>query len=98
MLRHGIQWGAPPFILDIIRKGYSIPFQRVPKARFLQNNYSSRSRPVFVRRSIDELLQTKAITELVHRPTVVNPLTVAAKGDKLRLRHVFRQPCKIEGA
>ena len=96
---------APPFVLDIIQNGYKIPFHSIPKARYLRNNYSSRSRPDFVRRSIDELVQTKAVSELCTKPTVVNPLTVAAKGDKLRLvldlrhinRHVFRQPCKIEG-
>ena len=106
--KHANAWvtmGAPPFVLDIVQNGYTIPFQSVPKARYLRNNYSSRSRPVFVRRAIDELVQTRAVSELPHRPTVVNPLTVAAKGDKLRLvldlshinRHVFRQPCKIEG-
>ena len=66
----------------------------------LRNNYSSLSR-----RSIDELLQKGAVTELTYRPIVVNPLTVSSKAGKLRLvldlrhvnPHIFRQPCKIEG-
>ena len=97
---------APPFVLNIIKNGYTIPFHSIPKGVHLPNNYSSKTRPLFVRKSIDELLQKGAVVELDDKPTVINPLTVSCKGSKLRLvldlrhinPHIFRQPCKIEGA
>ena len=106
--KHCSQWknmGAPLFVLEIIKHGYTIPFKSIPKAKHLRSNYFSRSRPTFVRHSIDELVQKGAVVELKQKPRVVNPLTVSSKNGKLRLvldlrhvnPHVFKQPCKIEG-
>ena len=77
----------------------------MPRPTKLRNNYSSRSRPQFVRGAIDDLVHKGAVSELEIPPIVVNPLTVSVKGEKqclvLDLRHinphVFKQPCKIEG-
>ena len=48
-----------------------------------------------MRESIDDLLQTGAIVECQSPPTVVNPLTVAKKGGKMRLvldlRHINKK-------
>ena len=82
---------------------YSLP--KCTKSVYLRNNYLSLSRPEFVRRTIDELIQKGAVAELAKRPIVVNPLTVSSKAGKLRMvldlrhinPHIFRQPCKIEG-
>ena len=97
--------GCSTYILNIIEKGYVIPINGEILPADLQNNRSSREEPQFVRSAIDELLETKAIEEVSTPPLVINPLTVAKKGDKLRLvidlRHIKKQVvntrCKFEG-
>ena len=109
LARHIGYWesiGAPEYILNIIRHGYTIPFKRLPKPRALRNNFSSRSNPDFVRTAVDNLIHTGAVREVSKAPTVMNPLTVSNKNGKQRLvldlRHVNRNihltRCKIEGA
>ena len=100
------QIGAPPHVLKTINEGYRIPLPQSPPPHQMRNNASSRNKPEFVRRAIDELLVTGAVIEVDQPPTIVNPLTVSDKNDKFRLvldlRHVnkfvHKQPCKIEGA
>ena len=97
--------GCNPYILNVIEKGYVIPINGEILQADLNNNKSSREEPEFVRSAIDELLQTGAIEEVVSPPLVINPLTVARKGEKLRLvidlRHIKKQivgtRCKFEG-
>ena len=109
LARHANFWeaiDAPPYILNIIKNGYTIPLKYMPKSVQLRNNASSRKEPVFVRSAIDDLILKGAISESVSPPYIINPLTVAEKYSKKRLvldlRHVNRavlpQKCKIEGA
>ena len=64
---------APPFVRDIIKQGFSLPFQVFPPRCFVVS-------------SILELLERQLIQEYSSPPHCVNPLTVAdLEGKKLRL-------------
>ena len=82
---------AADFVLDMIRRGYRLPFAQYPSQCFLKNNTSALQHPEFVAEAITELLSNSCIVEHVVPPFCVNPLTVA-EGEKLRLvidlRHV----------
>ena len=39
---------APPFVMDIIRQGYSLPFSEFPPRCFQSNNRSALRNPQFV--------------------------------------------------
>ena len=82
---------APDFVLDMIRRGYRLPFAEYPSQCFLKNNRSALQHPEFVADAISELLSNGCIVEHEFPPYCVNPLTVAV-GKKLRLvidlRHV----------
>ena len=82
---------ASDFVLDMIRRGYRLPFAQYPSQCFLKNNRSALQNPEFVAKAITELLSNGCIVEHVVPPFCVNPLTVA-EGKKLRLavdlRHV----------
>ena len=88
-LKRGLQFmrniQASPYICDIIDKGYVIPFVGQPSSKFFRNNASSTKHPKFVRESIDKLIYQGAVVELRDKPTIVNPLTVAERNNKLRL-------------
>ena len=82
---------ASDFVLDMIRRGYRLPFAQYPPECFLKNNRSALQHPEFVAEAITELLSNGYIVEHIVPPFFVNPLTVA-EGKKLRLvtglRHV----------
>ena len=82
---------ASDFVLDMIRRGYRLPFAEYPSQCFLKNNRSALQHPGFVAEAITELLSNGCIVEHYVPPFCVNPLTVA-EGKKLRLvidlRHV----------
>ena len=82
---------ASDFVLDMIRRGYRLPFAEYPSQCFLKNNRSALQHPGFVAEAITELLSNGCIVEHHVPPFCVNPLTVA-EGKKLRLvidlRHV----------
>ena len=82
---------ASDFMLEMIRRGYRLPFAQYPSQCFLKNNRSALQHPEFVAEAITELLSNGCIVEHFVPPFCVNPLTVA-EGKKLRLvidlRHV----------
>ena len=82
---------APEFVIDIITRGYRLPFAGYPPPRFLANNASAFQHPEFVSQAIRGPLENDCIVERSIPPFCVNPLSVA-KGNKLRLvidlRHV----------
>ena len=73
---------APPFIIDVFKHGYSLPFREFPPSCFLSNNRSALRNPQFVRGTIPELLRRGLVEEHSSPPHYVNPL---AEGKKLRL-------------
>ena len=82
---------ASPFVLNIVKNGYTLPFTCNPPPCSLKNNRSSQRNRSFVESSIFELLKNKCIEEVNEPPFCINPLSVA-EGKKLRLvldlRHV----------
>ena len=92
---------VPDFVLDMIRRGYRLPFAEYPTQCFLKNNRSALQHPEFVAEAISELLSNGFEHEVP--PFCVNPLTVA-EGKKLRLvidlrhvnNHLFKPKFKFE--
>uniref|UniRef100_A0A7M5X9B2 Uncharacterized protein n=1 Tax=Clytia hemisphaerica TaxID=252671 RepID=A0A7M5X9B2_9CNID len=76
---------APPFILDIVKTGYSLPFITTPPPAYSRNNKSSKREHIFTEKSIKELLKNNCIQEVDYIPHCVNPLSVAERNNKLRL-------------
>ncbi|XP_053375474.1 uncharacterized protein LOC123557092 isoform X1 [Mercenaria mercenaria] len=84
------------YILDVVENGYKLPFKNIPESAHLKNNRSALENKTFVRTEIKSLLEKRVISEVLKKPIVVNPLTVAYnKAGKPRLvldcRHV--NPC-----
>ena len=78
--------GASDFILQVIEKGYALPFISEPKPAVFSNNRSARDNKEFATSEILKLLELGCIREL-NRSEVhtINPLSVADNGKKLRL-------------
>ena len=85
--------GASEFVLDIIKRGYKLPFFATPESVFLKNNKSAIQASSFVSEAINDLLARSLIDKCDFKPIVVNPLTVATNSSNkkrliLDLRHV----------
>ena len=80
---------APEFVVDIITRGYKLPFAGYLPPYSLSNNGSAFQHPEFVSQAICERLENICIVERSVPPFCVNPLSVA-KGKKLRLVIDFR--------
>ena len=77
---------ANQFVLEIIEKGYSLPFETFPPEYHVdRNNSSSLKHASFVTKAIQELLEGGFVREVSDPPHCVNPLTVAENKQKLRL-------------
>lgn len=73
-------------ILNIIQSGYKIPLSGNPPPIHLSNNRSAIEKAEFVSQEVQALLTKGCISVSLHKPTVVNPLTVSKqKSGKLRL-------------
>ncbi|XP_045166502.2 uncharacterized protein LOC123529945 [Mercenaria mercenaria] len=72
------------YILNVIDKGYKLPFKTIPEGTILKNNRSARENVSFVEQEIQDLLDKGIISKSEKTPKVVNPLTVAInkKGKK----------------
>lgn len=83
---------APPFAIDIIRQGYSLPFCEFPIRCVLPNNRSALRNwiELFVQSAIIELLEKQLIHEHDSPPLCVIPLSVV-EGKKLRLFRDLRE-------
>ena len=85
--------GTPKFILNVIERGYMLPFLSLPEPAVFRNNRSSLAHAKFVEDAIRELVESGRVIEVVVPPLVVNPLSVSiqATGKKrliLDLRYV----------
>ena len=54
---------ASPYVLNIVKNGYSIPFVKTPTPFFAKNNLSSLKNKDFIEATIKELIQNKCIEE-----------------------------------
>ena len=85
--------GTPSFILNVIERGYLLPFVSFPEPAVFKNNRSSLSHAEFVEEAIQDLVESGRVVETNVPPRVVNPLSVSvqANGKKrliLDLRYV----------
>ena len=76
-----------------MRDGYEMPFVTLPPPKASPNNHSAVTHSHFVSEAISDLLRTKCVEILDHKPDIVNPLSVSIQpsGKKrliLDLRHV----------
>ena len=76
-----------------MRDGYEMPFVTLPPPKASPNNLSAVTHSHFVSEAISDLLRTKCVEILDHKPDIVNPLSVSiqSSGKKrliLDLRHV----------
>ena len=97
--------GASQFILDVIDRGYRIPFHSPPPVSFTSNNKSALVHPDFVEEAISELLVSNRIFKSDSLPHNVNPLSVSVQSSgKQRLildlrfinMHLWKQSVKYE--
>ncbi len=81
------QLAPQPWVLDVIANGYALPFNpdlQMPNLS-LPNNQSARDHCSFVEEEISALVASGAVKQVVRRPHVVSPLSVATNSSKLRL-------------
>ena len=87
--RHISFWktiGTPRFILDVIERGYKLPFDTLPESVHLRNNKSAETHAAFVDEAICELVNSGRVDLVSTAPYVVNPLSVSVQsGGKKRL-------------
>ena len=69
--------GASDFVLDIIEKGYVIPFKETPVRSVHKNNKSAVNNDTFVTQAISELVDSGCVVKTPFIPYIVNPLSVA---------------------
>ena len=73
-------------VLDTIKNGHKLQFEKLPESRKFKNNISALKNQKFVETEIENLLQSKRVLEVSEAPFIVNPLTVAQNSDEsLRL-------------
>ncbi len=77
--------GAGETVLNILRFGYTIPFQFEPPIMEKRNNRSALEHSDFVTSEVGKLCANGFIEKVTEKPRVVNPLTVATNSSKSRL-------------
>jgi hypothetical protein len=71
--------GTSKFILNVLERGYMLPFLSLPEPAVFRNNRSSLAHAEFVEDSIRELLDSGRVLEVVEPPLVLNPLSVSVQ-------------------
>ena len=71
--------GTSKFILNVIERGYMLPFPSLPESAVFRNNRSSLAHADFVEDAIRELVESGRVLEVVEPPLVVNPLSVSVQ-------------------
>ena len=73
--------GTPSFILNVIERGYLLPFVSFPEPAVFKNNRSSLSHAEFVEEAIQDLVESGRVVETNVPPRVVNPLSVSVQAN-----------------
>ena len=86
---------APPWVLDMLRQGYVLPFTSVPTPYLRPNQHSAHAEAEFVDGAAAELVAEGYVKKVDQKPIVCSPLSEVANGvGKKRLvvnlRHVNR--------
>ena len=81
---------ASPWVLNVLRDGYVIPFTQQPQNYEEDNNGSAKANMQFVRQAIWEMVEQGIVEIVDKKPKCVSPLTVASRdlpdgSKKLRL-------------
>ena len=71
--------GIPNFILNVIERGYMLPFLSLPEPAVFKNNRSSLSYADFVEEATRELVESGRVVEANVPPLVVSPLSVSVQ-------------------
>ena len=79
------EMGASKFVMDVIQRGYYLPFNRIPKVKFMRNHKSCEHHSEFVKQSVMELVRSGAGKPISQSEVAFcSPLGVV-EGRKLRL-------------
>lgn len=70
---------ANQWVLDVLEKGYVIPFEKLPAKYEEENNKSALSNTFFVRKTVLEMQKAGIVKFVDEKPFCVSPLTVAEK-------------------
>ena len=85
--------GTSKFILNVIERGYILPFLSLPEPAVFRNNRSSLAHAKFVEDAIRELVESGRVLEVVVPPLVVNPLSVSTGKKRLILDLRYVNKC-----
>ena len=83
--------GTSKFILNVIERGYMLPFLSLPEPAVFRNNRSSLAHAKFVEDAIRELVESGRVIEVVVPPLVVNPLSVSIQATAKRGNKCLRK-------
>ena len=70
---------ASDWVMEVIRYGYIIPFERKPSSYEEENNSTAKKDMVFVRQAVRELVDQGVVSIVPEKPFCVSPLTVSVK-------------------
>jgi hypothetical protein len=70
---------ANQWVLDVLEKGYVIPFEKAPAEYDEDNNLSAKKQMEFVRQSVMDLKSAGIVKFVDEKPWCVSPLTVSEK-------------------
>ena len=73
--------GIPSFILNLIERGYLLPFVSFPESTVFKNNRSSLLHADFVEDAIRDLVESGRVLHTEVPPRVVNPLSVSVQAN-----------------
>ena len=65
------------YMLKVLKEGYILPLGASPASIILKNNKSARENMSFVQEEVEGLIRKGVVSQVIHVPKVVNPLTVA---------------------
>ena len=97
--------GACKYVVNVIRNGYALPFNSLPKPYVIRNHKSAQAHASFVNESVEDLLERGCVQQVDEGDVIVSsPLGVVNNGKKLRLildlryvnMHLKSQKFKLE--
>jgi len=70
---------ASPWVLELLQKGYKLPFISLPGHYEERNNASARAEPAVVSKLVKEMIDLKIVKLLDEKPHCVSPLGLVKK-------------------
>ncbi|KAK3083122.1 hypothetical protein FSP39_014546 [Pinctada imbricata] len=72
-----VKTGANDHVVKVNEEGYRLPLKSTPDEVLLKKNNSARDNPQFVSQEVQNLVHKRCISQVITKPKVVKPLTVA---------------------